>query len=162
MGIYLDKVREGIKAWADSPESDTSRAMAGFDKLYQLFMENDEFTKAVIDGAETIDKNFLGYVTEDALSQYIQEIDSLAVTYGGSYEPLVKAFMNNPDQLTDALAARDLNIIDVAFMNYADPLDISGTYASLNMQNDPDNQTQQLQQNDVAATFTPSSFNTPN
>lgn len=117
MGMYMDKVREGIKEWVDSPASESSRAMDGFHDLYTLFMKDDNFTKAVMDGAEEIDTSF-GFLTEEALTQFVEELDEIAMNYGGSYEPLLQAYHNNPDQIKTALATRDLDTIDVVYNNF--------------------------------------------
>ena len=135
MGIYMDKVREGIENWANSDASAVSRAIDGFDNLYDLFMNDDSFTKAVMDGAETIDTNWMVYLTENALTQYINALDDLAEQYGGSYQPLVDAYKNNPEQIAEALAARDMDVIDVAYMNYGHGADIGQSYAALYSQN---------------------------
>jgi len=117
MGMYMDKVREGIKEWVDSPASDSSRAMAGFHDLYELFMKDDNFTKAVMDGAENIDTSF-GFLTEEALTQFVEELDEVAMNYGGSYEALLHAYHNNPEQIKTALATRDIDTINVVYNNF--------------------------------------------
>jgi hypothetical protein len=98
MGMYMDKVREGIRDWVDTPASESSRAMDGFHDLYQLFMKGDNFTKAVMDGAEDIDTSF-GFLTEEAQTQFVKELYRVAISHGGSYEALLHAYHNNPDQI---------------------------------------------------------------
>jgi hypothetical protein len=119
MGMYMDKVREGIKEWVSSPASESSRAMDGFYDLYTLFMKDDNFTQAVMDGAEEIDTSF-GFLTEEALTQFVEELDSVAINHGGRYEALLYAYHNNPDQIKAALATRDLDTIDVVYNNFDD------------------------------------------
>lgn len=137
MGAYMNKVREGIAQWANSENSEGSRAMEGFDALYTLFMQNDNFTQAVIDGAEKIDTNLLGFVTAEGLTQYIQELDNIAMTYGGSYTPLVSAFENNADTIIDALGSGDMNTIDIAYTTYTSETltddDMKSLYAQTNV-----------------------------
>jgi hypothetical protein len=117
MGVYMNKVREGIKQWAHSPESDNAQSMAGFEDLYNLFMNDDNFTQAVMEGAETIEKSW-GFLTEDALTKFVGKIDTIAEENGGSYEPLLAAYQENPDQITAALTQNDLQIVELAYVDY--------------------------------------------
>ena len=112
MGSYMNAVREGIEEWAQSDDAASTVQIEGFDKLYNLFMNDDKFTKAVMENAEKVDTSFLGHLTEKALTQVIGELDEIAMKHGGSYEPMVAAYNSAPETMLQAIENRDLAYID--------------------------------------------------
>ncbi len=117
----VEKVREGLEDFLESDKSENFKAIGGSEEISKLAMSDDNFIEAIIEGSMEYDTQsffFTKYPTEDGIAEFIGKLDEIAVENGNSYNPLVDAYIAEPEQVLEMLRENELETISLTFAEY--------------------------------------------
>lgn len=117
----VEKVREGLEDFLDSEKSESFKAIGGSEEISKLAMSDDNFIEAIIEGSMEYDTQsffFKKYPTEDGIAEFIGKLDEIAEENGNSYNPLVDAYIAEPEKILEMLKGNELETISLTFAEY--------------------------------------------
>ena len=117
----VEKVREGLENFLDSEKSENFKAIGGSEEISKLTMSDDNFIEAIIEGSMEYDTQsffFTKYPTEDGIAEFIGKLDDIAEENGNSYNPLVDAYIAEPEKVLEMLKGNKLETISLTFAEY--------------------------------------------